>query len=71
MKYYLIIAGALMVACAAYYYSKPDSALTADQARAEWKRHAVEAETKVRPPHFEDMKYNAGAEMRMPASQTK
>jgi hypothetical protein len=65
MKYY-IVAGCVAVAALAvainFYHSKPEDAHT------HWKRYTVEAETKVRPAYFEDMKFKPGPEVRQPAS---
>lgn len=46
---------------------------TEEQRHAEWRRHAVEPETKLRPAYFEQMKWQPGmdVEMRRPASSSR
>jgi hypothetical protein len=69
MKYYILSGCAIVVAVAALVLARMHSRpMTAADAHAEWKRYAVEPETKVRPARFEDMKFHPGAEIRAPAS---
>lgn len=42
-----------------------------DAAYIEWRRTTVEAETKVRPPHYEGMKWTPEPEVRAPATSKK
>jgi hypothetical protein len=66
-----ILTGVVAAAVAfGVFFVKPVK--TAQDAHAEWKRLAVETETKVRPAHFEKMKFDPSElEMRAPASKKK
>jgi hypothetical protein len=70
MKYYLFASSILLAGALAVFLS---SSKSTDRKMADHfatKRQLVEVETKVRPAHFEDMKWKSGAaiEMRAPAS---
>lgn len=72
MKYY-ILAGIVILAGITAVVISQNQAPQEDAAVAEWKRVAVENETKVRPSSFEELKWTpeAAVEMRAPASKKK
>ena len=61
MKYYILAGVILLIGAVATYVANQDPS---------GKRYALEAETKVRPAYFEDMKMepDRGVELRTPAS---
>lgn len=67
--------GAVVVAAAAAVWAYSHFSAPKDYAvgSAEWKYYTAEAETKVRPAHFEDLKWKESdaAELRAPASKKK
>lgn len=74
MKYYILAACVCLMGVIAVMVSqKGEVASTEDQAKADWKYHAVESQTSVRPAYFEEMKWSpdAAVEMRAPASTKK
>jgi hypothetical protein len=67
MKLYVVGGCAVFIAIVAIFISQ----LKPSDPQTEWKRFAVEKETKVRPAYFEDMKFHPGATVRAPASSGK
>lgn len=71
MKFLFAFGFAALVA-GGYFFATSYRANDPEAAHAEWKRTTVEAETKVRPESFEQMKWNPNdpqpVEMRAPAS---
>ncbi|MGE0525757.1 MAG: hypothetical protein AB7G93_19230 [Bdellovibrionales bacterium] len=69
MKYIILTAILITAGVLIYYAGFHKSSWEAHQ---EWKRRTVEAETRVRPPHFADMKMIPGPEpvpVRQPSSE--
>ena len=70
MKYYLLAGAIILAGAAAVFLSPGKSPKVSDSDHFAAKRHVAEAETKVRPSHFEEMKWKPieGVDMRAPAS---
>lgn len=73
MKYYIAASLLLAAFCIVLSQTKRSPETAAMLAHEEWRRAAVEPETKVRPDRFEQMKWHAdsGVELRAPASNKK
>lgn len=73
MKFLIASSIALMMAMTTYFINKSGQQNAASSSTAyqvsEAKRKFVEPETKIRPEHFEAMKWTPTAEMRSPASK--
>lgn len=63
MKYYILAACVLLAAVVAIFTTQ----MQPRDAHAEWKRYAVEPETKERPARFDEMKFHP-VDVRAPAS---
>lgn len=68
---YVLAACVIVAGAAAVYFSNQGQQIDEADAHEQWRQSAVEAETRVRPAYFEDMKYKEGAEVRAPASTGK
>lgn len=64
MKYWIAMTAAVVAAVGALWWMR----MHPNEARAEWKRYAVEPETKDRPAKFEDLKFKP-VDVRAPASR--
>lgn len=72
MKYFMAGLVALLVGVGIYWMSQNNSPSAQSEYQvSEAKRLAVEPETKVRPPQFEDMKWQPSTEIRTPATHQK
>lgn len=73
MKYYIAASILLAAFVLVITQTKRSPETVAMLAHEEWRRNAVEPETKVRPAYFEAMKWSPkdSVEMRAPASNKK
>jgi len=71
MKFYFMAAAVVMFALVAVFLMQSRNANLSEANEYAEKRMIVEAETKVRPAHFEDMKFkeDTAIELRSPASK--
>lgn len=67
MMKFIVIGCAMIAAIGVFFYSQ----MQPRDPHAEWKRFAVEPETKVRPARFEEMKFQPEVDLRSPASKEK